>query len=426
MRLSHTTEFPLRDGMNAVNLRTVWKADHAYPELIQKLLECEPWVKGVKEELEERLPVPETHGSFTELSYYRPPGSYRSFYYYHSVEDSETRCPVFGLKGLEPCVPGADMLIRDLLRPCYSPHTIVEHLILEEAKVPGALCLKDAMKEAVCAGDIQIAHLRTYGELARLPIPLFVFRHERSVEEQFFSIIRDYVSTAAWERLEPLLANGLGAYVYYYPTPPIRVRDVEFLLQGLDFRKRMFALLGICDPDELISRWVANFARILHLGFLPGSLSSYRTGICCQPQNSCMDGGFVDLDSLTLLHSLPDDTAIAAGLEFSTEALISTVRALITGTTDPTRSEDSGGRFDLHHLRLFVINGIQRALKLEARPHTITLHPCIEDYFRPAESVSTLTERLASYFSERDGSFERSAREFHSIGLKLLAFARRG
>jgi hypothetical protein len=72
---------------------------------------------------------------------------------------------------------------------------------------------------------------------------------------------------------------------------------------------------------------------------LPGALPSFRTGICCQPQNACIDGGFVDLGSLTPLSTLRDDTAVYAALQFSTESLLNTIRALVAGSTDPTRPE---------------------------------------------------------------------------------------
>jgi hypothetical protein len=250
-----------------------------------------------------------------------------------------------------------------------------------------------------------------------------VFRHSDDVIGLARDKLRHYLSAAAFQGMEPQLEAGLGAYLYYYPAAPTRVRDVEFLLDGLDFRARALALATqVCDPDDVICRWVRGFVRMLYLGFLPGSLPSFRTGICCQPQNACMDGGFVDLDSLTALDELRDDTAVYAALQFSTDSLIRTVRTLMAGSSDPTRAEGHDVRVDLHYFSQYVSALVQDAIEAEARPG-LELDPRILKYFTPARTAADLVDRLGTYYS-RKTDFDAATHDFGKFGLSLVQSAR--
>lgn len=329
------------------------------------------------------------------------------------------------LKGLEPCTRDVDVLLRDLRRACYSPHNILEHLIFEERKIPASLGLAEALREAKRAAEIQEAHLRVYGGLARVPFPLFVFRHSTEVEEQLLENLSRELSDTALEVVKPWVACGLGVYVYYYSTPPVRARDLELLLQGFGFQQRMFGLIRMCDPEQIIRSWVRTFVRMLYLGILPGTLSSLRTGICCQPQNACIDGGFVDLDSLTSSTALRDDTALYAALQFSTESLINTVRALVVGTTDLTSPRDANGRFDIQNLNQYVLALIQDAIESEARPG-LRLDVRIGRYYTPARSFEDLVGRVSVYYSASNPEFAEAARRFSELGFSLIAPAQDG
>lgn len=416
-------------GINTVELQPVWSFTAEHPELREALAETEPWLAPALETLAIRLPLPETVGAFVARPFYRPPGSYRCFYYCPSSlhDEGSGRSAggraVVAIKGLEPCTRDVNVVLRDLKRACYSPHNIAEHLIFEERKIPASLGLAEALREAKRAAEIQSAHVRVYGSLARLPFPLFVFRHSVEVERQILEMLRRELSDDALETVEPWVACGLGVYVYYYPTAPVRARDIDLLLQGLGFQQRMFALIGLCDPEEVIRRWVCLFVRMLYLGVLPGTLPSFRTGICCQPQNACIDGGFVDLDSLTPLIALRDDTAVYAALQFSTDSLLNTVRALVAGSTDSMRPEGLEGRFDLHHLNLYVLALIQDGILNEARQE-LGLDIRISRYYTSARSFEGLVNRVSPYYSPLNPDFAEAARRFNDFGLSLIAAAR--
>lgn len=424
-----TLESILGAQHETIGLEPVWNFIVEHPEFSEALAETEPWLPQACDALVGRLPLPKTVGTFISKPFYRPVGSYRCFYYYpSSAKDANTESQghaVIAIKGLEPCIPDLDAALRDLKRPCYSPHNIAEHLIFEEHKIPLAVRLPEALKEAQRAAEIQTAHRRAYGSLARLPLPLFVFRHSDETAQLMFEKLRCQLSEPAIERLKPWFHEGLGTYVYYYPTPPVRVRDVDLLLHGLEFRQRMFALMSFCDPAEIIRRWICGFVRMLYLGVLPGALPSLRSGICCQPQNSCIDGGFVDLDSLTPLRELRDHTAVYAALQFSTDALLDSVRALLIGSVDSTRGDGVEARFDLHHLKSYVFGLIQEAITSEARSELV-LDARIKQYYEPAQSLEDLVDRLGPYYPTRNSDFADRARQFSAFGLSLIASAREG
>lgn len=386
-----------------------------------------PWLSNFTEDLRHRIPLPRTVQPYAESPYFRPPGSYRCVYYcpsaFEPAGQETSPLPVVAMKGLEPAVADFEALLQDLQRACYSPHNIAEHLVFEEHKIPGCVGLREAQREAERAAAIQQAHYRMYGSLARLPLPLLVYRHSQEVESTAVDALRRHLSPAAFERVTPQLADGVGAYLYYYPTVPSRARDMELLLDGRDFRTRFLALATqICDPDDVIREWVRGFVRMLYLGFLPGSLPSLRTGICCQPQNACLDGGFVDLDSLTAIDELRDDTAVYAALHFSADSLLRTVRSLVAGSSDAARSETVEIRVDLHYIGQYVMELLRQAIKTEARPGLL-LDPRILRYFTPARTVADLVERLDTYYSPKT-DFDAAIREYGHFGLSLLRPAR--
>jgi hypothetical protein len=392
----------------------------------------EGWLPPCLELLERKLPLPRSLQAFVDPPFYRPPGSYRSFYCYPAAlredaadtPESETRQAraVLAIKGMEPASAELGGLLRGLIRPCYSPHNVAEHLIFEEGKIPGCVSLAEAQLEAEQAAELQSAHLRVYGQLARLPLPLFVFRHSSETEEAVVRVLESVLSRPALAKVVPRVKAGLGVLVYHYPSPPVRVRELELLLSGLPFQQRMFALLGLCDPEQIIDGWVREFTRMLHLGFVPGSLASLRTGSCCQLQNACINGGFVDLDSITRVDALADDTALYASLQLSSDALLGSVRALVAGSQDPTRAETLELRVDLHHLRSFLLARIRAALQQEAEGGS-RLDPRILAYFVPDVRFETLVGQLGTYFPAATSDFAAAAGLFEQFGTALVSAA---
>jgi hypothetical protein len=332
---------------------------------------------------------------------------------------------VLAWKGLEPCVFDFAALLAHLRRPSYSAHDMAEHLAIEEGKVPGCATLAECVREAERAAAVQSAHVVAYGTLARLPVPLFVYRHGEETAARVRDLLRGHLSAAVFESVRPRVEAGLGAYVYAYPSPPMRVRDLDFALHGAPFAERAAALSSLCDPEAAIGRWVATLARMLNLGFLPATLASIHTGVCCQPQNACLDGGFVDLDSVAPISDVKDDTALSAALQLTFESVLKTVRTLLVGASDP-RKELTENRVDLHELRQHLLARLSRALGTETRP-SLALDPRVARYVTPAADAGELLQRLAAYHgSEPAGPFEAASASFRALAPAVFAAVKAG
>jgi hypothetical protein len=150
---------------------------------------------------------------------------------------------------------------------------------------------------------------------------------------------------------------------------------------------------------------------MLLLGFLPGTAAARRTGLCCQPQNACLDGGFVDLDSVVAAADLPDGGALAAALHAGVEALRDTVAAFLLPS-----GADGLAR---HHVDRYVEDRLARALAQESEggppPDPRLLSP-----LRAAADFAGLLDRLVAGSALPDPRFVQSARDFAPLARRLL------
>src|SRR5262249_28804791 len=176
---------------------------------------------------------------------------------------------------------------------------------------------------------------------------------------------------------------------------------------------------SLCEPEAIIQAWVTTFVRMLLLGILPGALPSLRTGLCCQPQNACINGGFVDLDSLTPIVDIPTNTAMYAALQLSTEALVSTGRSLGTDSGDTKGIDDRGVRCQLHYLNQYVLGLIRQAMTLEMRSG-IELDERIRKYYAPELSFDSFVEQLSPSFYASGRDSVPADRDFRTFELSLI------
>jgi hypothetical protein len=216
-----------------------------------------------------------------------------------------------------------------------------------------------------------------------------------------------------------LTDGGLAVYLYRYPGPPLRAADIAELLARRPLRERMVELLSFVDPAAVIEGWIGLFVRLLALGYVAGSLADLGSGIACQPQNSCLDGGFVDTGSLTPIDNLADDTALYSALHFCTSALVDTVRSLLAGREDPTGRVDGPGRFDLWAFSRYVNEQILAALHREVGAGAI-LDQRVLDFFEEFGGLDALWSLLCAYHTASPTGFEDASRHHTSDWTKLL------
>lgn len=364
------------------------------------------------------LPPPPSTEPFVRESYYRPPGSARSFYRRLSGEDARAEGAhhgVVAIKGMEPLSPTFQEGLLRLTGPGHTPHSVAEHFVVEEGKVPGCLTLDEAVTEAQRALELQRAHVAAYGELARIPLPLLVFQHTEDTKNRVLGQLAGILPDATARLARARADDGLGVYVYYYPSAPLRVTHVEYLLRGRSFGQRTLELLSICDPEVTVRRWVTTFVRMLYLGYVPGSLASLHTGLCCQPQNACVDGGFVDLDSVTPLPALRHDSDVTAALAYSYEEMVRTVSRLLIGGVEDARLEQDRVRLDRHHVSHYVLRLLRDSLQSEARPG-LEMDPRIIRYLEPPPSADELIARLSGYFESPPRDVDSGWDQFGRLG----------
>jgi hypothetical protein len=394
------------------------------PELLAVIEEAEPGLAEAARTLMLGLPVPSSMEAFVQEPYYRPPGSSRSFYRRLTTSDEAGRGQaVIAVKGMEPLSPSFVAALRTLSKPCYTPYTIAEHFVMEERKVPACLTLDEAVTEAERAAEVQRAHLAAYGHLARVPLPLFVFRHTKLTVERVTRELHGLLSDAGQAAIAASMTSGLGVYVYFYPAAPVRVTHVEHLLRGRSFANRTLRLLALCDPDVTVHRWVATVVRMLYLGYLPGSLASLHSGLCCQPQNACLDGGFVDLESVTPFTALRSNSAVQAAVQLVVEELTRTVSRFLTGGLDDPRLDDDRVRVDRHALDQYVTSLLRDAVETECRPG-LEMDRRVLEHLEPAQSLESVVARLSTYFSTPSPDAAQAWQDFEGFGPAWIDGAR--
>ncbi len=133
-------------------------------------------LRGVLESTRKRIPLPRSAVASMQGHFYRLPNHNRSFCYSLATSAPVLDAAALVFKGCEPLMADfqtmLDWMSQAPLRK--SGRVMVDHFPLAEGKIPGALSLNEACREAQIALAIQRRHLRHYGELARMPVPLLI------------------------------------------------------------------------------------------------------------------------------------------------------------------------------------------------------------------------------------------------------------
>jgi hypothetical protein len=276
--------------------------------LFKEACKASPGLADAQVFLREKIPLakgarPEILGQF-----YRLPNHHRS--YACALEASPEgknlfASPAVVFKGAEPLLSDfpryAAWMKTATLRTGRVP--VGDHFPLAEGKIPGAFSLSEGHREAEVAVAVQEAHLRTYGKLARLPLPLLVHKLDSKQRDRCAEIIRQTISGGAFRRIEPVLDEGLAILTYFYPQAPLRAdfyrsENKPFIGQHLQRPPQV---------DATVKEWCRLLVRLLYCGFMPYTPWNLRLGACMDPGNAVIDGGFCDVDSIVPIASLIDD-----------------------------------------------------------------------------------------------------------------------
>jgi hypothetical protein len=310
---------------------------------------------------------------------------------------------VIVIKGSEPFLPDFAAYLDWMQSRQFGtwPRPIMEHFPLFEGKAPGTLFLDEALKEAGVAMEVQRAHLRHYGELMRVPVPLLVFRLREADQVRVTEQLRSRMSEPAFERVEPRLARGIGVFAYYYPGPPVRVHAAgrpSSMLPGQDARIDPRAVTEVMVPG-----WTRMAARLLWLGYFPSTPLSWRLGDIFEPNNACLDGGACDVGSIYPMSKSTNDGFFARSVVLgvgSLRTVLARVLGLPLGEVAATLDQDVLA----FYLGEYVKRAMEQALDAEAR-ETLSLDPRVREVFgsrKPLTEVLTLFRTFNSYIGTDD------------------------
>jgi hypothetical protein len=383
-------------GTESVLAEPVFDVTTAAPEVFAAVCAASPQVESALDALRRGIPVMATAAPGEQGRLYRMRGHNRSVCI--ALADDRRTSDVIVLKGSEPLLGDFEEYLDWMQRRQFGtwPRPIMEHFPLFEGKAPGTVFLDEARKEAALALAVQAAHLRHYGELLRVPVPLAVFRLTPEREAAVIAALEARMSGMAFERVEPHLRRGIGIFAYHYPGPPVRVHAVG--------RPRFLWPAGeaIAQParvgDTMVPGWIRLAARLFSLGFFPATPLSFRLGTVFDPNNSCLDGGACDIGSILPMTESPSEG-------FFTRSVLMTIgglRVLIArgyGVPMAELAQTPEQEVAAFYLGDFVRRGLLRAFEVEARPG-LTLDPRVRRLFEGDKSlpeVLSICETFNSY-----------------------------
>lgn len=349
-RLTHSLRAP---GMRIAHATVCWDAAVSAPRVLARLAAEERGILALLQRLRVGFPVPDRFAwSFQSSPYIRPLGHNRAFYMDLNGARDDGQRGFLAFKGTEVMAANFSELLDGLDDRFDLPAELpaLEWFPLVEQKVPGALLIEEARDEAASAAAFQTSYLAAHGELARVPVPLLVLKWDPEVARTIAGVLRLRLSKRAARATRGFMREGFGVYIYYYPTLPLRVRQVPRLLPAAtaasqlrrSYPERKARLEVITRPLEVVNRWVELFADMLVLGYLPVTLSHQLVGQCVREQNAVLDGGFVDVDSLQRISEVRDDHELHATLVRSLSELGDTIYTFLAESLDGPRPGTRG------------------------------------------------------------------------------------
>jgi len=307
-------------------LNVVWDASSMGGDPMALLLEREPTVATVLREISLECPVAETARRFKGEHFERLQGHTRSFLL-------RLREGVLVFKGTELFSSDYREVIQEAWHKReFERFSAMDHYAIVEDEVYLGLTKRVAVGGARRTWAWVSAHTDIFRELPRTPFPLLVLEVPDKVTQQFgevlLPLVSDRLQFSARKKVEGLLRDGLGIYVYYYPGIPIRLAHALGSFPGSFGVDTGHAAPLAFDIDAAVASWTDMFARMLVAGFVP--TTPIHTGNCLQSQNVVIDGGFCDVDSVETISSLPHTRDLASALSTSLTELTQTVSS-VTG-----------------------------------------------------------------------------------------------
>lgn len=330
--------------------------------------EFDPWIESAAASFEAKLPIPPSCRLFDCDGLFRLRGHRRSICF--APKGREPIRNVLCVKGMEPFAPDFGATLDRLAAQHATGRAVnkLEHFILNEDKLPGCLLFSEARVEASTAATVHMRLSNDGGALPRLPLPVLCVRLPETTAESAARAIAARASPCLWHKIEMLAASGLGAYVYWYPSVPLRARDV----QGA---KEMVVAMS--------DGWMNLAARLLRAGFLPTTAHSLGRGECCDRQNAVIDGGFADLGSVVPVADVPAQQDVFIALQMTLSRIAATILHVLGRESSRIAEAD----YIAHMVRHVVRERLARA-------YGTGTDPILTQFFEATESLVSVVPLL--------------------------------
>jgi hypothetical protein len=387
------------DRVEGVTVQTAFDAEIDTPDLLKAVEERVPQIRQAMASLRETLPLAPHSGVGQIGRFHRLPNHYRSITFaLPGVDPSDTQSSpgVIVFKGTEPLIPDFATYLDWMLTARFrsSPLSLGLHFPMDMRLPPAAMWIEECLMEQYTSSRVQQEYLGRHHSLARLPVPLFVFRMTPEQNQRYAEQVRSRIPEEAFKKISHKLVDGLGVEVYYYPELPIRVAD---LFVG-NARKIFKSALSPVRVEATVQQWIQLLSELLCLDYMPFVPWHHGMGGCVDPGNVCIDGGFCDLLTLVPFDGIPDDQLFRKSLHMSIKMLAESIASLAavsfgTGVVSDPDAVALAEAYVTSHLHDHIRNGERKGYEINVRLIESIASPGLADIFdifrrAPADRVA--------------------------------------
>lgn len=403
------------EGFSRASLPAAFDAEVTTPHLVDQVATVAPQIRDVMAALREGLPLM-PHSGVGPMGggrFFRLPNHYRSVSHILKSPDGSHDVGIVVFKGTEPLIPDFASYLGWMLEAPFRAADLAMglHFPLDMKLPPGAMWIEECIAEQEAASRLQQRYLDRYGSIARLPVPLFVFRMTPEQNVGYRDTVRAKLSADAFNKIRNKIADGFGIEVYFYPELPVRVAD---LFVG-NVRDTFKAALGADRVEETLGKWTQLFAEMLCLDMMPYAPWHEGMGGCVDRGNACIDGGFHDLLTLVSFDAIPTDVLFRRSLHESIRILAETIVMMAAASIGiPPAAEPHAMAFAAEYVRArigeHVLEHGRSGYVVDDRLRRFFFPPTAQDVLEVVRKAHQRKEKPSQYLGEAQISQIRAER----------------
>ncbi|MFC3909364.1 hypothetical protein ACFORL_09805 [Legionella dresdenensis] len=399
------------DNLTIHELPAYWSLKLNEPNLYKKIVKLLPSINVINNI--NPFPAQKNVRVTTESdTIVRPYRHFRSFYYPAQELNLDYKGYI-ALKGTEVFAENIDELLKKIkaVHSIYSWSTrksglglhnsdhallpMADRYLFVENKIPLLYLLSEAVEEVNAAVNLQKAYLDSYQTLARIPIPLAIYKIPEESLKAADSIFKNFYDEKRYKLVKNFMDEGIAIQIYWYPNVPKRAAHIAFstAASNAGFQERIAYLSSIMDIEKCVENWILLFCRFLNLGFIPADPIHACKGYCIDPGNLVLDGGMVDMGSIRHIDSFHYSGEIQFALENSIKLLIESIMALLIGK----ESMSYGFKSVFPDLSRLIYQNIEKNINIDSELGRF-IHPYIKNWCYSKYNYKEIIEKLTNFF----------------------------